>query len=93
MHKNYRVIFSDQTKNEVSEISRVTYLELIEKKVFGGKKRDVKILRAESQGDQIASFKVTTTSEEGTKLVSYYSLVLENKHWKVVQDLVYMEAK
>ena len=89
MHTNYRVIFKDSKKDEVSEISRDSYLEFIEKKIFGGKERSIKSINGKTQGNTIASFEIITVSEAGV-MTSFYSLVKEKGKWYVVQDLVYM---
>lgn len=87
-HKFYRVIFKDVSNNEVSEINRSTYLDLIEKKVFGGNPRKVEILESNLSENNIASFKVKTSSE-GVIFISYFSLINDKGSWLVLQDLIY----
>lgn len=89
-HQNYRVIFNDLSKKEVSEIDKATYLDLIQKKIFGGKPRAVEIKAIDIMGDNIASIKVTTSSDGGT-FNSYFSLLKENGKWYILQDLIYLE--
>ncbi len=89
-HTYYRVIFKDVSKNEVSEISRDSYLDLIEKKVFGGKPRAVEILNSDITEDHIARFKVKTSSDAG-EFVSDFTLVKEQNKWYVLQDLIFMK--
>lgn len=89
MHSEYRVIFKNTQKDEVNKISRDSYLDFIEKKIFGGKKRTIDKIEGSIQGNTIASFEVVTNSESGT-MHSYFSLIKVNEKWLILQDLVYM---
>lgn len=89
-HQSYRVIFNDLSKNEVSEIKKSTYLDLIQKKDFGGKPRLVEVKTVDMMGNNIASIKVTTKSESGT-FNSYFSLIKDQGKWYILQDLIYIE--
>ncbi|MBL4710634.1 MAG: nuclear transport factor 2 family protein [Flavobacteriales bacterium] len=89
-HKNYRVIFNDLSKNSVSEIDKSSYLDLIRKKVFGGKPRSVNIKSIDITGGNIASIKVNTSSD-GASFNSYFSLIKDQGKWYILQDLIYME--
>lgn len=89
MHTNYRVIFKDTKKDEISEITRESYLDFIAKKIFGGTTRTIKTIKGSVLGGEVANFEVVTISKSGT-MTSYYSLVKEKGKWLVVQDLVYM---
>lgn len=87
-YKNYRVIYHDIAKGEISEINKAVYLDLIGKKVFGGTPRMVEILSKNSSNNTTASFKVKTTSSGGT-FISYFSLIRYQNEWLVLQDLIY----
>lgn len=91
MHDTYRVIYNETDKNEVKQIDKTTYLNLIEKKVFGGKPRNVEILESDQMDSTSASFKVKTSSESGS-FYSYFSLIKTNGKWLVVQDLIYKKS-
>jgi len=87
-HDQFRIIFRDLDKKETSEITKATYLDLIEKKIFGGKVRKVEILRSEVVKGTTASFTVKTTSG-GVSFISLFSLINQDGKWLIVQDLVF----
>jgi Putative lumazine-binding len=90
-HENFRIVLNDTKKMEIAVVDRSTYMDLIEKKVFGGTPRKVDIQILDVFGNTNATVKTKLTSEKAI-FYNYYSLLKIDGKWWVVQDLLYVEG-
>ena len=90
-HQDFRVVLNDTKEKLIKVVDRATYLDLIEKKVFGGTPRDVDIQLIDVFGNTNATVKTKLTSEKAI-FYNYYSLLKVDGKWWVVQDLLYVEG-
>lgn len=92
LHDQFRVLFSDAKKGSLDVLDRATYLDLIGKKVFGGKPRSLKIESLDINGGINATVKVLLESKEAI-FHNYLSLVKMDGQWLITQDFLYVDAK
>jgi len=90
LHSEFRVTFNDTSDGTVKIVDRSTYLDMIEKKVWGGDKRQIDIELLDVNGGLTAEARVTMKGSKAT-FHNYLALVHHQGAWKVVQDLVYVE--
>lgn len=90
LHDNFRIVFNNTAENKVQIIDRANYLDLIEKKVFGGEARDVKIETMQIDEGLMASVK---TQQQGSKntIFALKQFVYQEGRWLMTEEIVYMK--
>jgi len=88
LHNDFRVVLYDGKKDATSILDKSTYVSFIETKKFGGYKRSINYEDIQLIGKNMASVKVTLTSEGKPTLKNFYSLVKIKDKWSVIQDYV-----
>ena len=91
IHEKFRIVLNDTKETQIKIVDRTTYLDLIEKKVFGGTPREVEIQMLDVYGNTNATVKTKLTSEKAI-FYNYYSLLKVDGKWWVVQDLLFVEG-
>jgi len=87
---DFRVVFQDVAKGEVNIIDRASYLDFIQKKIFGGYPTEVTVHDIDVQGDLMAVAKVSFKGPAFT-IHRYQSFVKHEGKWLLVEDLAYMQ--
>ena len=90
LHDNFRVVFKNTVENQVQILDRATYLDLIDKKVFGGEARKVIIESLQIDDGMMASVR---TQQQGTKntLHALKNFVFQDGKWLMTEEVVYMK--
>ena len=90
LHDDFRIIFNNTAENKVQIIDRASYLDLIQKKVFGGEAREVKIEAMQIDEGLMASVK---TQQRGVKNTIYAlkQFVYQDEKWLLTEEIVYMK--
>lgn len=93
LHKDFRVTSNNFLGEPgIAILNKQQYLDNIEKKVFGGLPRKMKIEMID-ESETIAIVKIRLESEKND-FVSYNSMVLDtDNQWKLVNNHVIVEAK
>lgn len=87
---HFRVVLNDTKEGAIKVLDRATYLDLINKKIFGGEDRILDFSSIDQQGAITATVRV---SQKGgsNNFRNYLSLVHHQGQWQLVQALVYIE--
>jgi hypothetical protein len=92
LHEQFRVVVSNPAESSVKQLDRTTYLDLIDKKVFGGETREVIVESLQIHSDILAMAKVKRIGKENI-LHDFLSFARHNGQWYLIQDLATIEGK
>jgi hypothetical protein len=92
LHDQFRVVVSNPSESSVKQLDRATYLDLIDKKVFGGETRRLIVESLQIHSDLLATAKVKRIGKENT-LHDFLSFVRHEGKWYLIQDLATLEIQ